>query len=113
MKIAIIGAHPQETKALYENMSQRFSIIELAACSDPDMKTARNMAEIYGIPALEIDEILRDPEIKIILNATFSKDTEEITEKCLRAKKMYLRRNKLQIHLRRERNCMILRWKMG
>ena len=87
MKIAIIGAHPQETKALYDNLSQRFSIIELAACSDPDMSAAEHMAEQYGIPALPIDEILQDPEIRIILNATFAGDTEQITERCLKAKK--------------------------
>lgn len=81
MKIAIIGAHPQETKALYDNLSQRFSIIELAACSDPDMSAAEHMAEQYGIPALPIDEILQDPEIRIILNATFAGDTEQITER--------------------------------
>ena len=87
MKVAIIGAHPVETKALYDNLKDRWSIVELVGCADPDRATAEFMAEKYGIKAMEIEEILNDPEIKVVLNATFPDHTESVTERCLKAGK--------------------------
>ena len=87
MKIAIIGAHYMETKALYDNLKDRWSGAELVGCADPDRKAAEHMAAQYGIRAMDIEEILNDPEIRVVLNATFPEHTEMVTESCLKAGK--------------------------
>ena len=44
--------------------------VEVAALADLDMAKAQARATEYGLRAVSVDELLADPEIKVVLNLT-------------------------------------------
>lgn len=69
------------------NCKETFSILDLVACADIVPEKAKEKAEKYGIKACSVEELLADPEIKIVLNLTIPKAHAEVTLSILNAGK--------------------------
>lgn len=54
----------------FTNFTKRFNIIELTKCCSRNGASAVAKAEQYGITACTFEEILRDPEIELVVNIT-------------------------------------------
>ena len=53
------------------NCTKYFSILDLVACADLDIERAKEKSEKYHIPrTASFEELLRDPEVEVILNLT-------------------------------------------
>ena len=86
MKIGIIGTG--NISPTYIKNSKIFKILELVACSDIIPEKAVNVARTYGVPrACPVQELLDDPEIKIVLNLTPPAAHSEVAMQVLGAKK--------------------------
>jgi predicted dehydrogenase len=60
--------------AAYLRMAPKLPILRMAACADLDVERARARAEEFGIPrVLSVEELVRDPEVEIVLNLTVPK----------------------------------------
>ncbi|OGV54415.1 MAG: oxidoreductase [Lentisphaerae bacterium GWF2_44_16] len=84
-KIGIIGCG--KISQAYFNGAKIFRILETAACADINMDAAKAKAEENGVKALSVDELLADPEIKIVVNLTIPQVHTEINMKALKAGK--------------------------
>lgn len=54
-----------------KNMTETFSILEVAGCSDLIPERARARAAEFGCRCMTNEEILSDPEIEIVVNLTY------------------------------------------
>lgn len=71
-KIGIIGCG--NISGIYFQAGKTFRNIEIVACADLIPERATEAAEKHGIPkALTVEQILKDPEVEIILNLTIPK----------------------------------------
>lgn len=69
MKVGIIGCG--NISAAYMKSIPTFAHLELVACADIDLARAQARAEEFAIPhAYSVDELLRDPDVDIVLNLT-------------------------------------------
>jgi predicted dehydrogenase len=84
-KIGVIGCG--QISDSYFKASETFDNIEVTACADINMETAKAKAEEYSIKALTVEELLADPEIEIVINLTIPKVHAEIAIKTLEAGK--------------------------
>ncbi|MBS0633226.1 MAG: Gfo/Idh/MocA family oxidoreductase [Verrucomicrobia bacterium] len=64
--------------------SKNSEIIKIVACADLDLARAKARAQEHGIRACTVDEILRDPEIELIVNLTVPKAHAEVNLAALR-----------------------------
>ncbi|GCE27345.1 dehydrogenase [Dictyobacter alpinus] len=104
-KIGIIGCG--KISGIYLESGKNFENIEVAACADIDMERARSQAAAYGIPrALTVEELLADPEIKIVVNLTIPKVHAEVDLAAIRAGKSVYSEKPLAVH--REEGLQIL-----
>jgi len=86
VKIGIIGCG--NISATYFNAAKRFDIFEVIACADLDVERARMRAEEFHIPkACSVEELLKDPEVEIVVNLTIPAAHAEICLAALRAGK--------------------------
>lgn len=69
VRVAVIGCGAI-SGIYFENMSKRFSILELAGCCDLNREQAEAVSEQYHIPVLTMEEILADESIEIVVNLT-------------------------------------------
>lgn len=69
VKTAVVGCGAI-SEAYLSSMTQKFKILEVVACCDLDEAKARAKAELYGLQALRLEEILADPSIEIVVNLT-------------------------------------------
>ncbi len=68
-KVGIVGCG--NISGIYFKAGQTFDILEVAACSDLDPARAREKGEEFGgVPAVTTDELLADPDVRIVLNLT-------------------------------------------
>ena len=86
VKTAVIGCGAISS-AYMKNLKERFSIIELAACSDLDVEKMNSRADEFDIKPLTFQEILADPEMEMIINLTNPMVHYEITKTALLAGK--------------------------
>lgn len=87
VKIGIIGCG-NISDIYLQNCTGTFSILDVAAISDIIPEKARAKAVQYNIPkACPVEELLSDPEIKIVLNTTIPKAHAEVTLAALNAGK--------------------------
>lgn len=82
IKTAIIGLGVI-SEIYIENLVNKFSVIEVVACSDLNKDRELFYFEKYGIKALSIDEIIEDRSIEIVVNLTTPMVHYEITKKLL------------------------------
>lgn len=70
-----------------KNLTTMFPQADLAACASRHMKRALSAGKRYGIVACSVDELLRNPEIRLVLNLTTPDAHYEITRRALLAGK--------------------------
>lgn len=86
MKTAVIGCGVI-SESYMKNLKNRFSIIDLYACSDLDLTRMQARAEQFEILAMTFEKILADPEIEMIINLTNPAVHYPITKSALKAGK--------------------------
>ncbi|MDO4306585.1 MAG: Gfo/Idh/MocA family oxidoreductase [Eubacteriales bacterium] len=69
VRVAIIGCGAI-SGIYFENITKKFSILELAGCCDLNTKLAEETAQKYQIPVLTMEEIIADETIEIVINLT-------------------------------------------
>ncbi|MCC7262369.1 MAG: Gfo/Idh/MocA family oxidoreductase [Candidatus Latescibacteria bacterium] len=85
-KIGIVGCGA--ISAAYLKIAKTFPILEVAACADMVPERARARAEEFGVPrACSVEELLRDPEIQIVVNLTIPRAHGEVGVAALEAGK--------------------------
>ncbi|MDQ0194349.1 Gfo/Idh/MocA family protein [Paenibacillus wynnii] len=86
IKIGIIGCG--KISSIYMENCQKFEILDLVACADMDLARAQEQADQYRIPqVLTTEELLNDPDIKIVINLTIPAAHAEVTLKALHSGK--------------------------
>ncbi len=86
MKIGIIGTG-NISGAYFEGL-KLYPFIEVAACADMNMDSAKEKAAKYNIPKVcTVDELLADKEIEIVINLTIPKAHAPVNLKILEAGK--------------------------
>ncbi|MCL2097042.1 MAG: Gfo/Idh/MocA family oxidoreductase [Oscillospiraceae bacterium] len=86
LKVGLIGSGAISGTYL-NNMINRFEILEVAGCSDIKPERSAKRAEEYKIKDMTNDEILGDPEIKIVVNTTYPKSHYKVSKAALLAGK--------------------------
>ena len=86
VKVAVIGSGTISYTYL-RNMTQNFHITEVVGCSDLIEERSRRRAEQFGIRMMTNDEILKDPDIEIVVNLTYPVSHYEVTKAALEAGK--------------------------
>ena len=72
----------------FENLTKTFKNVEVVSCADLDEERVKAAAEKWGIPRIQtLEEMLSDPEIKIIVNLTTPQGHYPICKKALLAGK--------------------------
>ena len=86
IKVGIIGCG--NISGIYCQMLKTFPILEVAACADLIPERAQARAAEFGIPrACSVEELLADPEIKIVVNLTIPVAHAEVAFRALEAGK--------------------------
>ena len=68
-KIGIIGCG--NISGIYLKAGEKFDILEIAACADLDMERAKAKAIEFNVPkSCTVEEMLKEPKIKIVVNLT-------------------------------------------
>lgn len=84
-KVGMVGCgNISET---YFEASQTFEIFEITACTDLNMALAQAKAEEHSVQALPLEQLLRHPEIDIVLNLTPPQSHAEVSLQALHAGK--------------------------
>ena len=86
IKIGLIGSGAISGTYL-NNMINRFSILDVVGCSDIIPERSKKRAEEFNIRDMTNDEILGDPEIKIVVNTTYPTSHYEVNKAALLAGK--------------------------
>lgn len=87
LKLGIIGCGVI-SHTYIKNIKALFPLLEIAACSATTREKAESVAALYGIPkALSTEELLKDPEIELVVNLTTPAVHTEINRKILMAGK--------------------------
>jgi predicted dehydrogenase len=69
VRIGVVGCGA--ISGAYLGMAKHFPIVEVVACADLDVARARAKAKEFGVPrAGSVDELLRDPDVELVLNLT-------------------------------------------
>jgi predicted dehydrogenase len=104
-KVGVIGCG--NISGIYLEMGQTFEILEIAAVADLIPERAQAQAAKYGIArACSVDELLADPEIKIVINLTIPNAHAEVGLKAVQAGKSVY--NEKPLTIAREDACKLL-----
>jgi len=86
LKIGLIGSGAISGTYL-NNMINRFEILDVVGCSDIIPERSKKRSEEFNIRDMTNDEILSDPEIKIVVNTTYPLSHYEVSKAALLAGK--------------------------
>ena len=87
VRIGVVGCG-NISDIYFKNLTGRFDITAVQACSDMNMERAKASAAKYGIPQVQtVDELMANPEVDIVLNITIPAGHFEICERALLAGK--------------------------
>jgi len=86
LKVGLIGSG-QISGTYLNNMINRFHILDVAGCSDILPERSAKRAEEYNIRDMTNEEILADPEIKIVVNTTYPTSHYAVNKAALMAGK--------------------------
>ena len=84
-RIGVIGCG--NISGIYFKTCKTFRTIDVIACADAVPERAQAKAEEQGIRALSVDQLLRNPDIDIVLNLTVPKAHAEVALMALEAGK--------------------------
>jgi predicted dehydrogenase len=86
VKIGIVGCG--NISGIYFKKCKSFNILEVAACADLDMEKAKAQAKKFNVPKVcSTEQLLADPEIKIVVNLTTPNAHAEVALAALKAGK--------------------------
>jgi len=86
VKVGMIGCG--NISSAYLEGAQLFDSLEIVACADSVHQKAEEKAEEYHVPNVySVEELLADPEIRLVLNLTVPRAHAEINLKAIRAGK--------------------------
>ena len=86
VKAGVIGCG--NISGAYFRGCEPYSIVDIVACADLVPDRARSRAEEFGIPrAYPVDELLADPEIRIVVNLTIPEAHAEVNLAAIEAGK--------------------------
>ena len=85
MKIGIVGCG-NISKTYFTN-GPMFNDIEIVACADINMAAAEAKATEFKVKAMTVDELLKSPEVELVVNLTIPAVHAEINLKALNAGK--------------------------
>lgn len=75
-------------------------LLELSACADLVPERAHELAKAHGVPrALEVDELLEDPELDVVVNLTIPTAHASLTRRALEAGKAVYSEKPLALEL--------------
>jgi len=86
MRVGVIGTG-MISRIYLDNITQRFSILELVAVADLSMERAKEVADRYGVKAHTVDELLADESIDAVLTLTPATAHYSTMERILQAGK--------------------------
>lgn len=86
MKAAMVGCGAI-SDIFFKNFTERFKIIDLVKCCSKGGASAEAKAKQYGLEKSTLEEILADPEIELIVNATPAMQHYDIIKSALEAGK--------------------------
>ena len=86
VKTAMVGCG-RISDVFFQNFTQKFHIIDLVKCCSKGGLSAEAKAKQYGLEKSTLDEILADPEIELIINATPATQHYDIIKAALEAGK--------------------------
>ena len=84
-KIGIIGCGNIVDQ--YLKACPTFDILDVVACTDILMDRAQAKAAEYGVKAVELEDLLADPDIQIIINLTVPAVHADVSLKVIEAGK--------------------------
>jgi predicted dehydrogenase len=83
----------------YFNGANIFEVLQVAACSDINMDTAKAKAEEHGYQAQTVDELLANPDVQLVINLTIPAVHAEVSLKALNAGKHVYSEKPLSVKL--------------
>ena len=86
VKVGLIGSG-QISWTYLNNMINRFKILDVVGCSDIISERSEERAKEFNIKNMTNEEILSDPEIKIVVNTTYPTSHYEVSKSALLAGK--------------------------
>ncbi|GHU87593.1 dehydrogenase [Spirochaetia bacterium] len=86
VKTAVIGCGTI-SHIYMENIKNKFRILELVGCSDLIPTRSKKRAEEFGIRQMTNEDILKDPEIELVMNLTFPEAHYQVSKQILEAGK--------------------------
>lgn len=86
IKAAVVGCGAI-SDIYMQNLTERFQVIKLVACTDLNEERMRQQAKKYHLQAGSWQEILENPEIEMVINLTNPKAHYQITRAALEHKK--------------------------
>ena len=86
VKVAVVGSGNISYTYL-KTLSSGFTIIDLVGCSDIFPEKSKARAEMFCIKQMTTEEILKDPEIELVVNITEINNHTKVTRMCLEAGK--------------------------
>ncbi len=85
VKVGIIGCG--NVSAQYIQNMQTYDILEVKSVADIDCEKASAAAAAHHLQAVDVDELLSDPEIQIAVNLTIPSTHTEVSLRCIAAGK--------------------------
>lgn len=82
IKAAVIGCG-FISKNYLTNIMRNFYVLDMIGCADIDRERAKDRAKEFCIRAMTVEEIMEDPEIRIVLNLTSPASHYSLTHKLL------------------------------
>jgi len=112
VKVGVIGCGA--ISGAYFKGCSMFDILEVVACADLDDSRARAKADEFGIPnACSVKQLLKDPEIEVVLNLTIPKAHTEVNLAAIRAGKSVYCEKPLGVNRAEGRRTLAAAAKMG
>ncbi len=106
VRVGIIGCG--NISAAYFKGCALFRILEVVACADLNPEAAKARAEEFKVKALSVDELLRSPEIDLVINLTIPKVHAAVSRQALEAGKHVHSEKPLGIALEEGRDLIAL-----
>ncbi|MGA1530827.1 MAG: Gfo/Idh/MocA family protein [Kiritimatiellia bacterium] len=85
IKVGIIGCG--NISGAYFKASAKFEVLDLVACADINPEAARTRAEEFSVRPMTVDELLADPDIRIVVNLTTPQSHAGVNLRALEAGK--------------------------
>ena len=106
IRAAVVGCGSISDIYLQNLTGGRFSIIDVAACSDLREERMRLSAEKYGIQAMSLDEICESAEIDMVINLTVPAAHYAVSRRCLLAGKHVFSEKMIAVELEEGRELV-------